>query len=101
MSPSLLLSSSFLLFILPLSVYADEKFLTQVLCRDCTKSDLCNNDTNSITYVVPSSRCYNPQLTFPSDSGSIWGPYDILDTCGPSVVETSLEDSSLKEPLLN
>ncbi|GMI44157.1 hypothetical protein TrCOL_g5485 [Triparma columacea] len=79
--------------LIPVALCAD-KTLTQELCVDCSKTELCDKSAQSITYDVPESKCYNPQEQFPDDNGEVWGDFDMMDVCNERTLTRTFYSST-------
>mmetsp|Transcript_2737 Transcript_2737/g.5630 ORF Transcript_2737/g.5630 Transcript_2737/m.5630 type:complete len:129 (-) Transcript_2737:29-415(-) len=92
------LRSSFLLcslsYVLIDGANLSQTLLTQTLCSDCCKTNLCDEDSHQIEYKIPVSTCYNPQVEFPDDNGDVWGATDVYDECNDRYLKRTFYSSS-------
>ena len=55
---------------------------TMTVCRDCSSTTGCSQDSERVSYHPPVGQCFSPSARYPGDT--TWGEYDILDTCSES-----------------
>ena len=65
---------------------------TMTLCLNCSNTDGCASDDDSLEFEVPVSTCFSPTELYP-DSGDVWGEFDILDECNERGVKRVIYDS--------